>query len=409
MSPSAPAKFRSDIPGRTLFALSLLLLGAGCARGNSGNAAGSTPPGADPSMESMEGSSDRSGQGVAASEAGEGVGVVVVEAEPQEAEAPSEPAAPVLLGSAAGHGPLPEHARELFWGSVEDDAPELLNATRPDLENRHYLTCDEVNLHTWYERVRNLGGGYAGVGSDQAYTFIGWMRPELAWLSDYDPWIRALHRSYHAFFQASEDIETFLSWWSDDTEDEAGAYLAEHYAEHPDLEMILLVYSEARYKISRRLRRYGRTLDRAGVPSFITDEETYQFVRSMVANGRVRPLISNLLDDEALRGIGEVGRELGVPLRVLYMSNAEDYWEYPDTFRENMRQLHFDEQSLILRSNATKSRNGDYRYNAQSSQNFVQWLNQPYVEDVEDIWVHESVRAEDHIPSSYINEAPEER
>ena len=329
--------------------------------------------------------------------------------EPEPEPEPEVDPMDAVREAVAGRGALPEAARELFWGSVEDDAPEVLNATRPDLEGRHYLYCDELNLQLWYERVRDLGGGYAGVGSDQAYTFIGWQRPQLVWLTDYDPWIRALHRIYHAFFEDAAELQGFRDRWEEENQADARAFLEARFEGDPDLELILLVFHEARFKVWRRLHRIRRMARAHDVPTFVSDEETYAFVRETVMQGRVRYMVANLLDDEALRAIGEVQRTLEVPLRVLYLSNAEDYWAYPDTFRENMRALHFDDSSVILRTNAAKRRNGDYRYNAQSATNFVAWLDQPYVERISDIWVRKWITEEDDIPSTFIDEAPFER
>ena len=331
---------------------------------------------------------------------------------PAEVAAPEpEPVDPMEAVRASVHSgeALSEEARALFWGSVEDDAPEVLLATRPDLEGRHYLTCDELNLHVWYERVRDIGGGYAGVGSDQAYTFIGWMKPDLAWFTDYDPWISSLHHIYAAFFANAEDIAAFRAWWEEDQRQAARDLLRERYADSGyDLDRMLLVYDEARYKVARRLRRLQRILGAAEIPSFVTDEPTYQYVREFIAQGRARPMLANLIDDQALRAVGDVGRQLEVPIRVFYLSNAEDYWRYPQEFRDNFQALHFDERSLILRTNAAKRTNGDYRYNSQTALSFQQWLQREDVRRISDIWQREYIRDEDHIPVSHIDAGPED-
>ena len=159
-----------------------------------------TPPAPEGSAEPsapMEPATEPSAEGTG--EAGAAV-AAVEEPEVASEPAPVDPLEAVRASVKSGEA-LSDEARALFWGSVEDDAPEVLLATRPDLEGRHYLTCDELNLHLWYERVRDIGGGYAGVGSYQAYTFIGWMKPDLAWFTDYDPWISSLHHIYAAFFE----------------------------------------------------------------------------------------------------------------------------------------------------------------------------------------------------------------
>lgn len=376
-------------------ALGALACPSGTAPAPEGAAEPATPtePAAEPSIE---------GTGEAGAEL-----AAVDEPEVASEPAPVDPMEAVRASVHSGEA-LSDEARALFWGSVEDDAPEVLLATRPDLEGRHYLTCDELNLHLWYERVRDIGGGYAGVGSDQAYTFIGWMKPDLAWFTDYDPWISSLHHIYAAFFENGEDIAAFRAWWEEDQRTAARDLLRERYADSGyDLDRMLLVYDEARYKVARRLRRLQRILGAAEIPSFVTDEATYQYVRTFVAQGRARPMLANLIDDQALRGVGDVGRQLDVPIRVFYLSNAEDYWRYPQEFRDNFQALHFDERSLILRTNAAKRTNGDYRYNSQTALSFQQWLRQEDVRRISDIWQREYIRDEDHIPVSHIDQGPE--
>jgi hypothetical protein len=376
-------------------ALGALACPSGTAPAPEGAAEPATPtePAAEPSIE---------GTGEAGAEL-----AAVDEPEVASEPAPVDPMEAVRASVHSGEA-LSDEARALFWGSVEDDAPEVLLATRPDLEGRHYLTCDELNLHLWYERVRDIGGGYAGVGSDQAYTFIGWMKPDLAWFTDYDPWSSSLHHIYAAFFENGDDIAAFRAWWEEDQRTAARELLRERYADSGyDLDRMLLVYDEARYKVARRLRRLQRILGAAEIPSFVTDEATYQYVRTFIAQGRARPMLANLIDDQALRAVGDVGRQLDVPIRVFYLSNAEDYWRYPQEFRDNFQALHFDERSLILRTNAAKRTNGDYRYNSQTALSFQQWLQQEDVRRISDIWQREYIRDEDHIPVSHIDQGPE--
>lgn len=340
--------------------------------------------------------------------AADGSGEVAAAADGSASAAEADPGA-AMRATPGSAGPLEGAARERFWGTTEDPAPELLNATREDLENRHYLYCDEINLHILYPEVAGIGGAYAGVGSDQAYTFAGWMRADLVWLTDYDPWIGALHRSYAAFFEAAETPDAFREYWSDASEEASLALLRARWADREDLELIVYVFRHARGAVSRRLRRIVREMTDANVPSFVSDAETYTYVRELVRGGRVRPMLANLLDTTALVEIGAASHDLGVPIRVFYLSNAEDYWRYPDQFKTNFLAQFFDERSVIVRTNATKPRNGDYRYGLQGGLNFQDWLRQDYVHRIRDIWVPTYVRDENHVPLDRIDAEPFDR
>jgi hypothetical protein len=78
-------------------------------------------------------------------------------------------------------------------------------------------------------------------------------------------------------------------------------------------------------------------------------------------------------------------RQLGVPVRNVYTSNAEDYWGYSAQFRDNMRALPFDEQSWVVRTRPIEAwglaPDDDYHYNVQGGLNFQLWMRGSSVSD----------------------------
>ncbi len=226
-----------------------------------------------------------------------------------------------------GYAPLTDLQKKIFAASEEDPPGATLLATEKRLEGRHYVTCDEWYLHKFVEKIKGLGGGYAGVGTDQAYLFIGWQRPHLAWLFDYDPWVVYIHRAYGVFFREAETIEEFLAFWDKENRKSSIALLKEKLVDHPDLKTIITVFKHNRSTIDRRLGRVIRKLGKEGVSSYLSDPAEYAFVRNLILAGRVRPMVGNLLGTKGLLGMAATARALAVPLRVLYVSNAEGYWK----------------------------------------------------------------------------------
>lgn len=312
--------------------------------------------------------------------------------------------------------PLTAAQQEIFLGSPEDPVPEKLNATRKDLEGRHYLMGDEINLDLFYKTIKGIRGGYMGVGSDQAYLFAGWMRAEYVWLTDYDPWIKWLHRSYVAFFTQAATFDEFVELWNPKKSKAGRKLLGVFYADHPERKKVIFVYRNAAHKVYRRLRRLQRHMKKKGVPTFVTDAETYDYVRGLVMGGRVRPMVCNLLADRCLIGIGEASRKLGTPVRVLYPSNAEEYWPYRKQFKANIQALNFDDASVILRTGSAKAKglkgtgrwNGDYHYNVQPGNNFKEWLAQPHIRRVRQIAPKRRLKSTDEIPFFVTKGAPPE-
>lgn len=310
----------------------------------------------------------------------------------------------------AATGPLTAAQKAIFEGVPQDEAPEKLDATRADLEGRHYLTCDEIYLDKWYDRVKDMGGSYTGVGTDQAYTFIGWMKPKIAWMTDYDPWVKRMHQTYAVFFTQAENIDQFLALWANKNRKASVALLMEKLpGTEKEKKRTVFVFKSWADRVHRRLRRVKRWFNDRKVPSFVNDEATYAWVRQFILDGRTRPVLCNLLDKGCFEGIGAASKQLNLPLGVLYTSNAEGYWRYKDQFRANMQAQFVDDNSLLLRSLAAKKRNGDYRYNSQTFKSFQAWLKEDYVKSVRSIVPWMRIKDEKHIPVSHIDGPPVDR
>jgi hypothetical protein len=315
-----------------------------------------------------------------------------VPSEPAVPAEPSEPTEPTPPDPSV-RGPLTEAQVEILFGTAEDEAPEHRGGVTAVREDKHYLAGNERTLHAYYPAIKDVGGGYVGVGTDQAYLFMSWARPEIAWLVDYDPAVVEVHELYRLFFEAAATPEEFVALWDKPAREQALAVIA---AAHDDRKFKTLRRWYLGYKgwIHRRLQGVTRTMERAEIPSYLTDQEHYDFIKQMLAQRRVRPMVVNLLEQKGLAGIAEASQGLGVPIRLLYLSNAEEYWpRYPRSYREAMAALPFHERALVLRTLLIWSVNTDYRYNVQPAQSYVQWLAQPYIDDVYDI-THDRPKAQ---------------
>lgn len=296
--------------------------------------------------------------------------------EPEPEPAPAEPAQREALTDAEV---------EILLGTAEDAPPERRGGVTAEREDKHYLAGNERSLYAFYEVIKDVGGGYVGVGTDQAYLFMSWARPEIAWLVDYDPAVGEIHEIYRLFFAAAPTPEEFVALWDKPAREQALAIFGNAHDERR-AKSLRRWYLGYRGWIHRRLVTVGRAMERADVPSYLTHQEHYDFVRQMLEQRRVRPMLVNLHENKGLRGVGQAADQLGVPIRVLYLSNAEEYWpRYPKQYRENIAALPFHDDAIVLRTLLIWQINTDYRYNVQSVDNYLQWLAQPYVDDVYDI------------------------
>ena len=354
-------------------------------------------------------------------EPAEGTANVAEPAEEDTAEGEVSPVAesedlaqePELSLGVVGEGPLNDATYKVFAAIAEDPPTEHLYGITEEFEGRHYICGDEYNVQLFYPHMKELGGAYVGVGADQGYLFIGWQRPKAAWLIDYDDWVIAIHKAYRVFFMEATTPEAFLALWSSEGEERAKSLLAEKLADDPQLDTITKLYERNRSTTSYRFDRLLRTFEKAEVPAFINDQEQYDYVRTMLEERRIKPVLVNLLDDEGLASIAAAAKALALPIRLLYLSNAEEYWNYTDQFRENIRALPTDEQSFVFRTLSTWTRNKDYQYNKQSLANYQDWLGRSWVIRVGYIAKRVATEQPDDVPffevTQTIDEAEESR
>jgi hypothetical protein len=217
-----------------------------------------------------------------------------------------------------------------------------------------YLVTNEDEQHLWEPFVRNLGGGYVGIGADQSYSLAATAQSEWVWIFDYDPQVVLVHHVLHALVREAEGPAAFVALFEEANAPRARALIAAAPLAAADREAALRLYAASRPHL---LGHYAKRLE-GGVASFdwLASRERYAHVRALVEQGRVLARKGNLLTDVALPAIARAARRLGVPIRLYYTSNAEDLWPLTERYRRNVLALPFDERSLALRTVYPKMR-----------------------------------------------------
>lgn len=236
-----------------------------------------------------------------------------------------------------------------------------------------HIHTNEWHHDVWLPYIAGLRGGYVGVGSDQGLTFIAAARSQVAWMIDYDPNVVRINRVHRALILASRDRQTFLTRWDEAQSKATLALLAKAYGDSVEAKRVARTYRWARRSLGRYFARMMRVGKRRRY-HWLHSDAAYGYVRAMFRAGRIRILGGDLLKATALVGIGAAARKLGMPIRVLYLSNAEEYWRYPKQFRANIRALHFDAKSVALRTRTNKKGPtlGRYQYVVHAGAHFQQ-------------------------------------
>ncbi len=302
---------------------------------------------------------------------------------------------------------LSAEQKATFWGSPQDPAAEKLLGINEEFEGKHYATGDEWHAELWQPHIANLGGGYVGVGSDQAYLYVGWQRPEFAWLIDYDQLVVDLHSVYRAFFLEADSIDGFLKLWQAGSSNLALDRIEHTYASDKRLKIYREAYSRNRGNVAYRLALLRKSHQKNKVASWLTDPAAYAYIRNLYQTERIRPMLANLLADKGISGIAAAADKLGVKVHVVYLSNAEEYWPYGQQFRANLKSLPFDDKSKILRTLSSFSINRDYRYNLQPGLLYQKWLAQPKLRGVRAMVKRRKLDGPDDIEFSITDSDPE--
>ena len=329
---------------------------------------------------------------------------IAVEATPDE---PLEPEPPPWQET---FDDLPPDIRTMVWATVEDPPPDHFDGITAEREGQHYLVSDEENPQMFAEVLDGLGGALLGVGTDQMYLYIGWQRPALAFLTDYDPYVKAMHLAHMAVFAHCPGVDCFRAVWTDSDREEGVAAIESFWSgdrvSQDEIDGAVRLFRRLDDRMETRFELLDENLAEMGVRGYLNDEEQYAFVRQMILAGRVRPVQANLLLEGAFVEIGALCAELGVPVRAMYVSNAETYWSFTDEYRAMVRSLPVDDASVFLRTFPSGSRNGDYTYAVQSWQGTLNWLGSQDVEDVWDLATYDRAIANHAVPLVVLEDAP---
>jgi hypothetical protein len=245
----------------------------------------------------------------------------------------------------------------------------------------HYIYPNEDRGHITFPYLVNRGGALLGVGSDQNYTFAALARSELMFLLDYDAMVVHIHRINQAFIKASDTPDAFVALWDPANATRAQALIAAEWPTDPKV----AAYQRLHRSLGRLMHgHYERTRAPAetGAPSWLRVDAHYAYVRDLWRGGRVVVLEGDMMGPNAMLGAAQACRDLGVPMRVYYTSNAPNAWggEMTEGYRRNVRAFPMDEHSVVLQALGWTNefgQTGHWHYNVQRGTDVQERLGKP--------------------------------
>lgn len=232
--------------------------------------------------------------------------------------------------------PLSQESRARLTAIAEEHTPPPA---------QHYFRSNEWFQDLLVEKLSGLGGAYVGVGSDQNYTMAALARSELLMLIDYDPRIPWVHRIYDVLVRKSATPAELIACFEPAQAEATAAALRDAFGSDANA-AAMVKHFKGRTKLWHKyLERVQRT------PStWLSDASLYAHVRTLFTQGRVISRNGDLTATTTIRSIADTSQALEVPVRIVYFSNAEQFFKYTKSFRESMAALPTDERSVVIRT-----------------------------------------------------------
>jgi hypothetical protein len=214
----------------------------------------------------------------------------------------------------------------------------------------HYYRSNEWRQDLLRAPLRRRGGALVGVGSDQNYTMAAMAGSEYVFLVDYDPFIPWIHAIYDTLVQASDTPAALIARFSQESEAETTALLRTAFEGRPRATRMVRHFTRRRAAWEAYLVRVSQ-LERDGRPfSWLADAEMYRYTRRMFTEGRMIYRNGDVTGAVTVQSVAEACRRLGTTARVVYFSNAEQFFEFTPQFISNMKALPVDDRSVVVRT-----------------------------------------------------------
>jgi hypothetical protein len=227
-----------------------------------------------------------------------------------------------------------------------DEEPRI---TTPE----HYVKTNERRHDVWFPYIADKRGIYVGVAADQNYTLIAVARSEFVFLMDLDWRIAELHRAYEVLIEASETPEILHSRFLAKNEEESVALIEAGLKDKlsaEQLRQVLISWRSARETVYLHLQNVIARKQDGAQTSWLSNPDYYAHIRKLYQSDRVRMLVGDLTGPNTLQTIAKAAEGLGLPVNVLYLSNAEEYYDYTSQYRANIEALPITDASVVLRT-----------------------------------------------------------
>ncbi len=291
----------------------------------------------------------------------------------------------------------------LFYCSIEEKQLSLFHSSpEEEIKITKWDTGDttisnEDRYDLFKPHIKNLQGGYLGVGSIQNYTFAAWAKSEWVWLVDFTSTVVFSHYVHFSLIKRSKTPRQFKQLWQKKYKGDVLYYIQEDYKDHPKYKNIIRSYYKAAPYLRKRFRTLNFLTKKMKYSIWLNNQRQYNHIRNLVRNKRIRALYGDLNGAITVQGIHQAAKEMDVSIKVVYFSNAEEYFRYyhnqkqrvgySRNFKNNWISLPSNYDSKLIRTwsilkskypwpkHSGYSTKRGFHYNVMEFDNFKEWLS----------------------------------
>jgi hypothetical protein len=302
----------------------------------------------------------------------------------------------LTIASCKGSGVVTTSKTDLnsiFQGSPE----ETLKPTIWDTGDT--TVTNEDRLEIYEPHIRGIGGGYFGVGSIQNFTLAAWAKSEYIWLMDFTRVVVAANKIHTVFLKRLKTPAEHRAMWDKKISTAAADKIFdEEFKDAAELAFVKESYRKASPYLKITFGFLDKLTKKRPYKFWLNDQEQYDYLKSLALNNRIRALRGDLNGDTTVQGIAAAAKQMGIPMRILYYSNAEEYFKgYKPPFKKSFSQMPVDGKSFVVRTisfnkgkfrwaeDSDLSTDRGFHYSLQPGTDFVEELKKEKV-DVRDFY-----------------------
>jgi hypothetical protein len=249
----------------------------------------------------------------------------------------------------------------------------------------HYYASNEP-LHAIYvKELKPKGGVFIGVGTDQNFIAIPLLKSDVAIFVDFDQWIVDLHKLYNHLFISRKTAAEMIRFFAPKHKQKAVSEISRVFKNAALAARLRKVYIQSRPEVYRRLT--GEVLRHKMLKTnetYLTSHLHFDYMKKLAQNGRYISILGDLTRTGTFNALAKTLKQHNFKVGAIGLTNAEQYFKYGKTFRQNMMDLPWQEDGLVIRT-YRKMPERYYEYFLQNWRDFKVWLERSATRDVTDL------------------------